>query len=153
MTRSFARYLAFGVDALVALMVTGLVITPLAYVSDIAFWQNHNPAYAIWALVMILLSLVANGATVGKRWAKLQLRGDGCLVCRELRRMAPFLLYGFAVMLAGVLPAAARIVAVYGTLIWIMIAFVWPTLRGAVDFPHNIATKIILGPALRREDD
>ncbi|MEM6310005.1 MAG: hypothetical protein AAF754_08140 [Pseudomonadota bacterium] len=144
MTRSFARYLAFGVDALVALMVTGLVITPLAYVSDLAFWQNHNPAYAIWALVMIFLSLIANGETVGKRWAKLRLSGNGCLVCRELRRMGPFLFYGFAAMLQGIVSASVLTGVLYATAIWIAIIFLWPALRGAQDFPHNTATHISL---------
>ena len=129
-------------------MATGLLITPLAYVADLTFWQNHNPAYLIWALVMIFISTLADGRTVGKRWAKLHVSGQGCLVCRELRRIGPFVIAGLFALTEGFLPGAAVSASPFIVLALVAIAYAVPLVRGAADFPHNIAT----GLAVRSVD-
>lgn len=134
------RATAWAVDAILALMLTGLVMTPLVSLADPHVWTQITPAPLIWALCLTLIPLLTGGASPGKRWLKLRLTGTGCLICRELRRSGWALILGAALLAPQALPYgvadALRGIAI-GLAIW---GGLFPIALRRPDFPHNTAT-------------
>ena len=141
------RGAAFAVDALLALMISGILLTPLVALSDPAVWRVINPVPLLWALCFIFTALLTRGATPGKRWLKLHLAGTGCLICREIRRMGWALMLGLAALLPDSAPATAAPILNgigLGLLLW---ALAHPFVTKARDWPHNTATDFtVTGP-------
>ncbi|MEP4198646.1 MAG: RDD family protein [Aliishimia sp.] len=134
------RVLAWGVDAILALMVTGILMIPLTTLSNPSNWQGSNPVPAVWAVSFILLALLLQGETPGKRWMKLHLSGQGCLICRELRRSGWTLILSLEALLAERLPFGVPDALVgigLGFLLW---SIAEPLISRAQDFPHNRMT-------------
>lgn len=134
------RAAAFGVDAALALVATGVLALPILSFADPEVWQIFNPVPLTWALVMIVLSLLNVGTTPGKRWTGLVVTGGGCLICREIRRIGWALVLGLQQLAFSVLTRetnlALQLIAL-ALLLWLILK---PILTRAEDFPHNLQT-------------
>ncbi len=129
-------------DAVLALMLTGLVLTPLITLADPQVWTRTNPVPLLWALLLVLMTLGLQGVTPGKRWLKLRLEGQGCLICRELRRLGWALALGLEALLYGLVAAPLTSALLALGVILLAVQIVWPVLTRAPEFPHNRATDL-----------
>ncbi len=116
------------------------------------------PQLALVPLAMMIMGAVAiarGWQTPGKRLAGLRVLGRGCAMCRELRRLGPFLLAGTLQMLADLVPDAAvwlmrtpawTVSAVGLTVVvGVLLYYVWPLLvwRGAMPYDRATGFKVV----------
>ena len=143
------RSAAFAVDAVLSLMLAGLVLTPFVYLGDDRLWLYTDPIPLLWSLIMICMALGSQGMTPGKRWAKLVVfdtgSGNGCLTCRELRRLGWAIAFGLSALVSGLGPDFLALGCALFALAHLGVLILWPALRGASDFPHNLATGLAVG--------
>lgn len=130
------RLAAFGVDAALALMLTGIAISPILAFAPPDFWTRTNPIPLIWALCLIFMGLLNRGNTPGKRWLGLRVMGDGCIICREIRRGIWLLVWAVAALLFQDMTMHAAL----GALIGVAIAYGQSLRSGAAEFGHNART-------------
>ncbi|QUJ75418.1 RDD family protein [Sulfitobacter albidus] len=114
-----------------------------------------TPQSALNPLVLMLASallLARRGRTPGKRLTGLRITGQGCAMCREVRRLGPFVLLGIGSTVLSVLPPdsladlppMAQIWVYVGGGVIVLLAFVWlyvwPLLRWRGAMPYDRAT-------------
>lgn len=102
-------------------------------------------------LIASAMFIARTGWTPGKRVAGLRVQGEGCAICRELRRLGVFVVFGLGALVLSMAPmlpaeilAAApawmfvaggiAILAVFGAL------YVWPMIRWRGAMPYDRAT-------------
>ncbi len=135
------RLAAFAVDLILSLMGTALILTPVANLAEPSLWRVLDPVWLLWAFILILLSVLWNGTTPGKRWCRLKVTGSGCIICRELRRSGWMLVLGLGELIEDATAfEGIGTVALATALIWIGAFLITPWQRGDADFPHNSAT-------------
>lgn len=134
------RGLAFGVDAVLALMLTGIVLWPIWSVTDPDAWRVFNPVPLLWALCLVFLGIFARGATPGKRWTGLDVAGDGCLTCREVRRVMWAIIAGLAEVLRFTISADVYMFLMLLAAGVVLFSYGLPLVQRAQEFAHNTTT-------------
>lgn len=142
MTLLGRRAAATAFDAGLAYALTSAVLVGLSAVGE-----TPLPLNAIWlptAFTLVLLgSFATEGsgrASPGKKVLGLVLIGSGCALCREVRKIGPFLPWAAAEFVTSLaeLPLAGWISATLflAGLLW----HAHPVLLARDDFPYNFAT-------------
>ena len=119
---------------------------PILLLLDWATDLSDAGVLAVTSVLMLISAVAFAPPTPGKRVMGLKLDGQGCLACRELRRLWPVLSLGlgaFALEVAagrGHVPSAAVIsVATLVLVAGVVWTHFWPLSTGR-ELPHNLAT-------------
>ncbi|MEH6829304.1 MAG: RDD family protein [Sulfitobacter sp.] len=129
-------------------------ILTVALGADDQVIQVITPQNVAIPLVLIILSAVfiaRSGQTPGKRLAGLRVQGQGCAMCREVRRLGLFVLFGGISMASGLLSkdmitGAAQVpvwlVLIFGLVLFtaFVAVYIWPLIRWRGAMPYDRAT-------------
>ena len=116
--------------------------------------QTFAPQSILIPLLLIIASAVLfarDRQTTGKRLARIRIVGEGCAMCREVRRLGLFVVVGIFTLALGMAPPTALAAHQQGPVVLLLMGgavvfvlavalYIWPLLRWRGAIPYDRAT-------------